>query len=554
MVLALVLVGLFTGLRGSSPWWRAVRLPPMTHSLRSFWMPVLCAVCCFVVSGSVVRAEGPVVSVASGLLEGSSLGDAGGVFLGIPFAAPPVGELRWREPQSVVPWEGVRPAKRYASSAMQVLTKDGFLPWTAEFCVQNEVSEDCLYLNVWSPKLGRDAKLPVIVFIHGGAFLGGSGEVPLYEGTRLAEMGTVVVTINYRLGIFGFFAHPELTAESAHGASGNYGLMDQIAALRWVRENIAAFGGDRDRVTIWGQSAGAFSVRALLVCDEAKGLFQRAFAASGIGLLVHDVDSLKSAEAEGASVAASHDAQGIEALRNVPAEELLKWDYKYRHPIADGWIVRKSFGELVGEGAGSGVPVMSGYTANDAMLSIPSCDTVEAWNAYVEQHFAGMAEEFHRLYPADTPETARSVAMESSRDRERVSLVLFAEMWKARHEAPVYAYFFTRGVPWPQHPEYGAFHSGELPYFFDNQKILERPWVDVDRALAGTASAYLVRFATAGDPNGDGLPLWTEAISGASGIQELGEQVGPMSAVDESRAAFWRRVLTSRLANNLPLL
>jgi para-nitrobenzyl esterase len=495
-----------------------------------------------------------VVTIASGSLEGSSWGEAGGVFLGIPFAAPPVGDLRWKEPQPVIPWKGLRQAKNYASSAMQVLTKDGFLPWTPEFCVQNEVSEDCLYLNVWSPSLKADAKLPVIVFIHGGAFTGGSGEVPLYEGTRLAQKGVVVVTINYRLGIFGFFAHPGLTAESPRGASGNYGLMDQIAALRWVRENIAAFGGDRDRVTIWGQSAGSFSVKALLFSDEARGLFQRAFCASGIGVFSRDIDSLASAEAEGARVAAAHGAEGLGALRALPAEELLKWDYKYRHPIADGWVLRKSFAELAEEGAGSAVPVMTGYTGHDGMLSIPQIDSMTAWNAYAERLFGAMSGEFCRLYPAETPDTARRAALESARDRERVLMALFAEQWAARRQLPVYAYFFTRAVPWPEHPEYGAFHSGELPYFFDNQKILVRPWEAVDRELAATASAYLVNFAATGDPNGGVLPLWSGAASGPSRIQELGERVGPMAVADEAKESFWRRVLTSDLAGNMPFL
>ena len=230
-----------------------------------------------------------IIQTDNGQVEGLPNADASVVaFKGIPFAAPPVGDLRWKAPQPVQNWEGVRECKEFSSSAMQS-TPAPFLMWTSEFIAPAKpLSEDCLYLNLWTANPASAEKRPVIVFIHGGGFTSGSGSVPIYDGEEMAKAGVVFVTINYRVGIFGFFSHPELTAESPHHTSGNYGLLDQIAALKWVQKNIAAFGGDPTRVTIAGQSAGAFSVNFLVASPLAKGLFQRAIAESG-GAVLHTV-------------------------------------------------------------------------------------------------------------------------------------------------------------------------------------------------------------------------------------------------------------------------
>jgi para-nitrobenzyl esterase len=229
-----------------------------------------------------------VVETAQGKVAGAKAPDASvTVFKGIPFAAPPVGELRWRAPQPPAAWQGTRQATDFSPSCMQPIVESLLpmhMPWTEEFLTHGKVSEDCLYLNIWTPQASNHARLPVIVFIHGGAFTSGAGSIAIYDGTNLAAKGAVVVTINYRVGVFGFLAHPELSAESEHHASGNYGLLDQIAALRWVKANIAQFGGDARRVTIWGQSAGAFSVGALVASPVAKDLFERAQADSGLGV------------------------------------------------------------------------------------------------------------------------------------------------------------------------------------------------------------------------------------------------------------------------------
>lgn len=240
-----------------------------------------------------------VVQTAQGKVEGQKESNSTvTVFKGIPFAAPPVGDLRWRAPQPAAAWQGVRKATAFGASCMQPIIESMLpmhMPWTEEFLTHGKVSEDCLFLNIWTPKAASKANLPVIVFIHGGGFTGGAGDVAVYDGANLAAKGVVLITINYRLGVFGFLAHPELSAESKHHASGNYALLDQIAALRWVKANIAHFGGNPHNVTIWGQSAGAFSVAALVASPLAAGLFQHAQADSGIGVTGLPMPSLSDA-------------------------------------------------------------------------------------------------------------------------------------------------------------------------------------------------------------------------------------------------------------------
>ena len=318
-------------------------------------------------SGNLSGAQGKLSSVVS--------------FKGIPFAAPPIEELRWKPPAPVQTWKGVRNATDFGAACMQ-RTHGDFLPWTAEFLTHNRVSEDCLYLNVWTPRLSATAKLPVVVFIHGGGFSEGSGDVPIYDGERLASTGLVMVTVNYRLGVFGFLAHPELTAESDRHSSGNYALLDQIAALRWIKANIAGFGGDPHRVTIWGQSAGAFSVAALIASPLASGLFERAIADSGIGIAGLPMSNLKAAEESGVKFAAAHHSASLKELRALPAEDLLPGLQERSlgfSPIVDGWVLPDTPLALSSRGADNDVPVITGYQANDGMLFVPPVATVDAY-------------------------------------------------------------------------------------------------------------------------------------------------------------------------------
>jgi len=475
-------------------------------------------------------------------------------FKGLPFAAPPVGDLRWRPPMPPAPWKGVRDGSHFGASCMQRIHGD-FLPWTKEFLVQNEVSEDCLYLNVWTPRIAKFGNLPVIVFIPGGSFVEGSGAVPVYDGTHLASTGVVVVTINYRLGVFGFLAYPGLTAESPHHSSGNYALLDQIAALKWVQGNIRAFGGDPHRVTIWGQSAGAFSVGALLASPEAKGLFQRAQADSGLGVASIPMANLAAAEKNGMRFAAEHHADSLKALRALPAADLLPApdDHSLRFfPIIDGWVLPADPNAVNRSAGGNDVPVITGYQANDSMLFSPPIRSADQYDARVKQLYGSMAEEFKRLYPATSVAGMQQSIVEGNRDRDRVSMFLWASERLDHHKGPVYTYYFDRGIPWPQHPEFGAFHTGELPYFFRNLDALDRPWQPVDHEVSRIASSYLKAFAGEGNPNAPGLPQWPAVSPPAPQTMEIGAKTQPMPLADPARYQFWMRYFHSPASRNAP--
>jgi para-nitrobenzyl esterase len=478
------------------------------------------------------------------------------VFKGIPYAAPPIGDLRWRPPVAPAAWTGVRKAEQFGASCMQTVHGD-FLPWTKEFLVQNQTSEDCLYLNVWTPKTSATANLPVVVFIHGGAFSEGSGSIAVYDGTRLATTGMVVVTINYRLGVFGFLAHPDLTAESDRHASGNYGFMDQIAALKWVQANIQGFGGDPHRVTLWGQSAGAFSVGALLASPEAKGLFQRAVADSGLASSELPMPALPAAEEAGVKFATSHNAHSIRELRAIPAADLLPRPGDFSGPrfwpVIDGMILPQSPHALGDLGADSDVPVITGYQANDGLLFGPPAHSASAFKEMAQHYFGGMAGEFLTLYPAQSDDEVQTASLESTRDRERVSMYLWAARRLKNHKAPVFTYYFDRAIPWPQHPEFGAFHTGEIPYFFRNLAALDRPWEPVDSQVSNTASSYLREFAKTGDPNAQKAPKWPACDPSAPATMEIGSRMGSIPLANSARFAFWVRYFNSPESKNAPL-
>lgn len=505
---------------------------------------------------SAAGASGPVVHTASGPIAGVSLpSDHVAVFKGIPFAAPPLGDLRWRPPQAVRPWTKTLEADRFGASCMQRIVNE-FLPWTPEFMTHNQISEDCLFLNVWTPRPASAARLPVLVYIHGGGFSSGAGDIAVYNGAHLAATGIVVVTINYRLGVFGFLAHPALTAESAHHSSGNYGLLDQIAALQWIRDNIEAFGGDPHRVTIWGQSAGAFSVGDLVASPLAAGLFESAMADSGLGIAAFPMPDLKAAEDTGVQFAAAHHAASIEDLRAVPAADLLPGphDRPLRFaPILDGWFLPATPQELSDGHVDNDVPVVTGYQANDGLLFAPPPHSLDDYTAMAHRQYGDFADEFLRLYPASTLDGAKEMAVLSIRDRDRVSMFLWASRRTATHRQPVFTYFFDRAIPWPQHPEFGAFHTGEIPYFFLNLKTLDRPWEPTDFALAQTASSYLSHFAATGDPNGAALPVWPHVMTDKPETMEIGAQTQPMPLADKERLAFWIRFFASPEGKRAPI-
>ena len=516
----------------------------------------LCLALSMATAASTLESAHPIVATQYGKLAGITNARTHiSVFKGIPFAAPPIGDLRWQPPASPAPWKSVRQATHFGASCMQRL-HGTFGPWTPAFLVQNKVSEDCLYLNVWTPRISSKADLPVIVFIPGGGFVEGSGEVPVYNGTHLASTGLVIVTINYRLGALGFLAYPGLTAESPHHSSGNYGILDQIAALKWVKKNIRAFGGNPDNVTVWGQSAGAFSVGVLLESPLAHGLFERAQADSGLGITAHGT-SLADAEQVGLKFAAEHHASNLRQLRAIPAAELLPGPGApplQFVPIVDGWVVPNDPNVMNRTAAGNDVPVITGYEANDYWLSSQPLHSVADYNALVARLYGPMADKFKKLYPAgNTLAQMQKSIVESSRDRERVSMFLWASQRLEHHKGPVFTFYFDRAIPWPQHPEFGAFHSGELPYFFRNLNALKRPWTKEDRKIALTASSYLKNFAATGNPNGSGLPQWSAVESSRPATMEIGTRTGTMPLASNTRYAFWMQYFHSREGKHAPL-
>lgn len=476
------------------------------------------------------------------------------VFLGIPYAAPPVGDLRWKAPQPVEKWEGVRACVSPPASAMQA-DPQPFACWTQEFITPAKpMSEDCLYLNVWTPAKTTDEKLPVMVWIHGGAFTSGSGMVPLYDGTEMARKGVVFITINYRLGIFGFFAHPELTEETSYRASGNYGLLDQIAALGWVQDNIAAFGGDPENVTIAGQSAGAFSVNYLVASPLANGLFHRAIAESGGDILPTnrmEGNTLEQAEREGQEFAARLNAVSVDELRELPADSLLKIPVRSR-PVIDGFVLPAPLFDIFSEGKQNDVPLLTGWNANEGNFGGP-LQPAEVFRRKAAEIYGEKAGSFLTLFPAKTDEEANQSQTELG------GLQIFGlQAWAWMNlqnktgKSPVFVYHFTREVP---HGEgqfpYGAFHTGEVPYAYNNLEKSNRPWSTADYDLADQMPSYWVNFATYGNPNGSDLPEWPACQTGNLKAMVFGDQAEMREMPQKERLEFLEQFFLEQLTQNV---
>jgi para-nitrobenzyl esterase len=492
-------------------------------------------------------ANNHTVRVTTGLLAGVDSTTPGvRVFKGIPYAAPPLGELRWRPPQPPLKWEGVRRADKFSDSCVQNLTRSRN-PWTAEFMVQNQVSEDCLCLNVWTAAKAARERRPVLVWIHGGAFNEGSGEVAVYDGAALAKQGLIVVTINYRLGILGFFTHPDLSKESEHHASGNYGLLDTGAALQWVKQNIAAFGGDPNRVTIAGQSAGAAAVHALTASPLARRLFHRAIAESGSSvnrstrkLADAEQDGLKFAEAKKAS---------LKELRALPIKDLTATGGPRFSPVIDGWFLPADNATTFAQGKQNDVPTLTGLTADEGSAA-PTYGKLKAdeFKKQIQQRYGDLAATFLKLYPSDDDAQSGLAQKQSAREQGMVSMYLWAAERAKTSKTQAYTYYFTRAIPWPEQPQYAAFHTSEVPYVFGNLRLLKRPWETVDHKLSTTMSAYWVNFATTGDPNGKGLPRWPAFDNERRVTMELGEQTAPRAIADDARFEFFNQYFAKQRA------
>ena len=497
--------------------------------------------------GSVVKTNARIATRA-GFVRGTTASRAGvRAYLGIPYAAPPVGNGRWRGPAPVVEWTNVRSASRFGPSCMQG-PNTPFGPWTAEFLLLGPVSEDCLYLNVWTAaRVGE--RRPVLVYVYGGGFSSGSGDVPVYDGAPLAEKGLVVVNMNYRVGALGFLAHPELTAET--GGSGNYGLLDQIAALQWVHDNIAAFGGDPQRVLVAGQSAGAMSVYLLTASPLARGLFQRAaiesgpggLAAMGVATGAGVTRPRADAEKDGLRYATALGAKNLAELRRLPAAKFVGGGGGIRFgPIVDGRVIVENPAATFAAGGQNDVPTITGLNADEGSAS-PTYGraTAEQFRQQITQRYGDRAPQVLAAYPAATDDEARRAQIASSRDAGVAGLhqLLVERARTARTRA--FAYYFDHAIPWPDRPQFGAFHTSEVPYVFGTLDKLKRPWTDVDRRLSQTMMAYWTNFATTGDPNGAGVPAWPAFTPEQPVLLRIGDRIEPKEPLAPQRLELFTR-------------
>jgi para-nitrobenzyl esterase len=453
-------------------------------------------------------------------------------FRGIPYAAPPLGENRWRAPQPAARWDGVRNADAFGAPCAAGApfagrggargAAPGQAPAAAAPPREPARSEDCLYANVWTSAASANDKRPVMVWIYGGGFTGGSGGMAWYDGENLAAKGPVIVTFNYRLGSLGFFAHPDLAKEAGHPGSGNYGMMDAIAALQWVKRNISAFGGDPNNVTVAGESAGANMIGALVGSPQAKGLFTRAIAESGgwMGLTMARMRSSADAEAAGAKAVEALGVKSMAELRARPMNDLT--GLQSAGLLVDGYVIPEDVSLTFANGKQNAVDVLTGSNKDEANFGIcgPAAGlagrggqgmTLEAFKSAADRKFGELASQYLKLYPATTDADAQRAAHEACADEISWNMRQWAVAQAAKGKK-AYTYFFSHiqtvnGQPSPQ----GATHTAEISFAWNNPKGQPtQTWNEVDLKLADQMSSYWVNFISKGDPNGAGLARWPE--------------------------------------------
>jgi para-nitrobenzyl esterase len=506
-----------------------------------------------------VTATADPVHVTGGAIAGTASSDgAVRIYKGIPFAAPPTGKLRWRPPQPLEPWSGELRADQFKPICMELdQPANKSLFTTLFFTPQAPKSEDCLYLNVWT-SAAPDAHAPVVVWIPGGGFRGGSASDPLYDGEKLARQGVVVVSINYRLGRFGFLVHPWLRAESNQHTSGNYGLMDEIAALQWVRQNAAQFGGDPAQVTIFGQSAGGQSVNYLVVSPLAKGLFVRAIADSGSAFtpkrygsfIGRTPESLADAEKSGQQLSEELGAKSIDDLRSKSADEIMNAPLANRYegawPNLDGYVLPDRVESIFARGAQADVPTIVGSNANDGSL-FPSLHSLAAFRKDAEAQFGADAETYLKLYPAHDDQTATAASQDERSDTTGWAAWNWVRAQSATGKAPVYYYYFARKPPAPPEEKFaegpganaGVYHGAELAYVFGNFYPFGWKWSDDDRDYSRRVQAYWVNFIKTGNPNGPGLPNWPAFNPQQPEVMTFDSDIKPGPVTKKRFYDFW---------------
>ncbi len=459
------------------------------------------------------------IRVASGPLKGTASTPAGvTIFRGVPYAAPPVGNFRWQPPQPAPAWKETRETSAFGSRCMQGRGDAAGL------------SEDCLYLNIWTPAASAQERLPVMLWIHGGTLVSGAGSLPFYDGESLARKGVIFVSINYRLGALGFLAHPELTRESPNHSSGNYGFLDQIAALKWVRDNIAQFGGDPAKVTIFGESAGSWSVNVLTASPLAKGLFRAAIGESGAAF--GPMQTLAECEKAGVRIAESLNATSLAELRALPAtriqstptlpltmSSLAGAGLLSAPPIAanvDGWVLPAEIRTIYAQGRQNDVAVMAGFNADEGTTLVPAKTTLAELESMAKTEFGDRAPEFLSLYPATTDEQAWKARCEGARD---AWFGFPSRAWIRAQKRPTWMYYFSHVPPTPTAARTGASHGAEIIYAMDNMGKLALPWRDSDRALAEAMSKSWVAFAKTGNPGWPAFDPKKEMVMGFGGAK-----------------------------------
>lgn len=497
------------------------------------------------VLGACTKLEPGQVKVDGGIIQGI-ISDDLTIFKGVPFAAPPVGDLRWKAPQPVVKWQGVKQTTEYAPSPMQ-----GGNPPSGK-------SEDCLYLNIWTPAKSAKEKLPVLVWIYGGGFSFGSTAEPVHNGEHLARKGVVLVSIAYRVGQIGFLAHPELSAENPHGVSGNYGLLDQIAGLKWIQNNIAAFGGDPGKVTIFGESAGGISVSMLCASPLAKGLFHGAISQSGGSFGPtrpttypgENMKTLEQAEQEGIAYAERAGASSIAELRKMNANDLpMGMGMGGGWPIVDGYVIPDDQFKLYETGKYNDVPVLIGYNSDEGLSFRPG-RTPQEFVENVERRFGPFAAALIEAYPVgenSVPRSARNLMRDAAFGWHTWS---WARLQSKTGKSPVFFYYFD------QHPErvegtpqadHGTPHGVDVPYVFMHIDPANPDTSPSDLKISEIMGTYWTNFAKYGNPNGEGVPHWPAFSNENPVVMYLGPTAYTGPVPDENslmvldRYFEWRR-------------
>ena len=496
-----------------------------------------------------IRSD-PIV-VESGSLAGTELASGVRAYLGVPFAAPPVRELRWRPPQPLPHWEGTYHAARTAPECIQTLRAHDINHYFGE----EATSEDCLYLNVWAPphRVGAPP-VPVVVWIYGGGFTIGSASMANYNGERLASKGVVYVALAYRVGALGFLAHPELSAESPQRVSGNYGFLDQIAALQWIQRNIARFGGDPGNVTIMGQSAGSASVSVLQASPLGRGLFHRAVGMSGgaLGASIGRARPLGVAEQWGRELQTILKAQSLTALRRLPADRILAVQGTTGRygPLVDGWLLPEDPNAIFAEGKQNDVPILIGYTRDEGFDAFNQVMTVAEYRAQADR-YGEHAASLLRLYPASSDAEARRGALDIARDATLgLQMRTWARAQTSTGKSSAFLYLFSRVHPYTPAVKFsdhdpttiGAYHTGDVPYWLQTLDSLNlfrktRDWTPYDRELAARMSDVIVSFARTGKPLLSGID-WPVYRSADERVVEFGDSVRVIALPNSSKIDF----------------